>query len=139
MNAPPLFPGVQPVDESIRTTGNIAAFLFDDFSLWVEQDKRGESLDMVLLLQLFILFYDLGRQRFPLWKINLHKNEVFIGILLEVGLIKGFLFQLHAPPAPIATGKVEQHILVLLGASSQSGFVIITPSACECGHDCYKE
>ncbi len=48
-------PSIHPIKKSLGATTEVAAVLFDDLALGIEQHQGGKSLDMVLLLKGIVL------------------------------------------------------------------------------------
>jgi len=85
----------------------------DLLSFGIQQHDGREGVDVVSVRELFVLLLQSLRLRFALREIELEQHEMFLGVLLKFRSRKHFALELLAPRAPVGTGKVCQHQLLL--------------------------
>ena len=98
-------------------------------ALRVEDDDRGEAIHAELLDELRVLLGGLRRQK-RLFHRRVHHQE---DVLLRRGLLE-FVCREHllveplAPAAPVASGEIDDYVLVLVRRFLEGSVVVVEPS-----------
>ena len=82
------------------------------FAFAIQQDKGREPFDLILPSQFHVLPFGFNGLRFSARKINLHQNEVLVGVILELRLGKNGSVELKTITAPVRPCEIEKQKLM---------------------------
>ncbi len=90
----------------------VALFAVENLAVSVQQEHGRKAFDLEFLLERFVGFFQILRLGLATGKINLHQDEVGVGVGLESGGGKNPVVKLAAGWAPIGTGEIDEDGLV---------------------------
>ena len=114
-------------DECGGAAGEVADLFAEFLPVFVDEDKCGEAISFILLLQFRILLFDFLAELFLIREIDFHEDEILRGVIGEFFLAEGLLDHLDAPAAPVGAGEIEEHGFVLGFGLGDGLFVVIQP------------